>query len=93
MIRIADLLDRDCSRPVEEFIKLDNDDPDNVSAELTEYIATDHIKAEYERLFSAMAAAPKSPGEDVGVWISGFSPALANLPSRKTSDTFWRTVN
>jgi hypothetical protein len=73
MIRIADLLDRDCSRPVEEFIKLDNDDPDNVSAELAEYIATVHIKAEYERLFSAMAAASKSPSEDVGVWISGFS--------------------
>ncbi|MGA7410303.1 MAG: hypothetical protein WBW33_07445, partial [Bryobacteraceae bacterium] len=73
MIRIVDLLDRDLSKPVEEFIKLDNDDPDSVSAELSEYIATDRIRAEYERLFSAMAAAPKSPGEDVGVWISGFS--------------------
>ena len=73
MMRIADLLDRDCSRPVEEFIKLDDNDPDTVSAELAEYIATDRITAEYERLFSAMAAAPKLPIEDIGVWISGFS--------------------
>ena len=73
MTRIADLLERELSRPVEEFIKLSNIDPDTVFAELAEYIATDRIKAEYERLFSAMAAAPKSPDEDVGIWISGFS--------------------
>ena len=72
MTRIADLLDRDLSRPIEEIVKVNNDDPDTVFTELTEYIATDRIKAEYERLFSAMAAAPKSPDEGVGVWISGF---------------------
>jgi len=72
MIRIADLLDRDFSRPVEEIVKVNNDDPDTVLTELTEYVATDRIKAEYEHLFSAMAAASKSPNEGVGVWISGF---------------------
>jgi hypothetical protein len=70
MTRIADLLDHDFSRPIEE-IEVDNDDRDTVFTELTEYIATDRIKAEYERLLSAMAAAPKSPNEGVGVWISG----------------------
>src|SRR5208282_4696219 len=54
------------------IIKVNNDDPDTVYTELTEYVATDRIKAEYERLFSAMAAAPSSPNEGVGVWISGF---------------------
>ncbi len=73
MTRIVDLLDRNCSRPVEEFVKVDNHDPDTVSAELAEYIATDRTKAGYELLFSAMATAPKSPNEGVGVWISGFS--------------------
>ena len=72
MTRIADLLDRDFSRPIEEIIKVNNDDQDTVYTELTEYVATDRIKAEYERLFAAMAAAPKSPNEGVGVWISGF---------------------
>jgi hypothetical protein len=72
MTRIADLLDRDFSTPIEEIIKVNNDDPDTVYTELTEYVATDRIKAEYERLFSAMAAAPRSPNEGVGVWISGF---------------------
>jgi hypothetical protein len=72
MTRIADLLDRDFSKPVEELVNVDNHDPDTVFTELTEYIATDCIKAGYECLFSALAAAPKSPIESVGVWISGF---------------------
>jgi hypothetical protein len=71
-MRIRDLLDRDFSRPIEDLVKVNNDDPDTVFTELTEYVATDAIRAEYERLFSALAAAPKSPSEDVGVWISGF---------------------
>ena len=57
MIRIADLLDRDFSEPIEEIVKVDNDDPGTVFRELTEYIATNRIKADYERLFSAIAAA------------------------------------
>ncbi len=71
MIRIADLLDRDFSKPIEDVVKVHNDDPDTVFTELSEYIATDRIKAEYERLLSAIAAAPKSPNQCVGVWISG----------------------
>jgi hypothetical protein len=72
MTRIAELLDRDFSRPIEEIIKVNNDDEDTVYTELTEYVATDRIKAEYERLFAAMAEAPQAPNEGVGVWISGF---------------------
>jgi hypothetical protein len=55
---VADLLAHDLSKPVGE-------------TELTEYVATNHIKAEYERLFSTMTAALKSPDEVVGIWISG----------------------
>jgi hypothetical protein len=72
MTRIADLLDRDFSRPIAESVKVNDNDPDTVFTELTEYVATDRIKAHYESLVSAMAAALKSPGEEVGAWISGF---------------------
>jgi len=47
MTRIADLLDRDFTSSIEETVKVDDDDPDRVFTELTEYIATDRIKAEY----------------------------------------------
>jgi hypothetical protein len=70
MIKIADLLDCDFSRPVDEAVKVNDDDPDSVFAELTEYIATDRLRTEYENLFSTAAAA--STNEFFGVWISGF---------------------
>jgi len=69
---IADLLDRDFSRPIEEIIKVNNADEESVYTELTEYVATDRIKTAYEGLFKAMADAPAYPNEGVGVWISGF---------------------
>ncbi len=56
MTTIADLLARDLS---------------GLAREPAEYIATNHIQAEYEGLFSAMTAALKSPDEAVGIWISG----------------------
>ncbi len=71
MIRVVDLLDRDFSRPIEETIKVDGHVPAAVFTELTEYIATDRIRKEYERLLPAMAAAVKCPTEAVGIWISG----------------------
>lgn len=70
MTRIADLLDRDLFRPVEEFVRIDNDDPETVFAELTEYVATERVESEYVRLLSAMADA-RVGAEGVGVWISG----------------------
>ncbi len=72
MTRIADLLESHFSRPIEEIVKVDDHDPDTVFTELTEYVVTDRIKAAYEDLFSAMAAALESPNKGVGVWISGF---------------------
>ena len=59
VITIADLLERDFSVPIEEFVQIKNDDPDTVFTELTEYVATDRLKAEYEGLLSVMAAASK----------------------------------
>ena len=67
MMRIADLLKGDFRKPIEEIIKVNNTDEETVYTELTEYIATDRIKSEYERLFRAMTDAPKTPNEGVGV--------------------------
>ncbi len=72
MTKIAEVLARDFSTPIEEIVKVNNADDDTVYTELTEYVATDRIKVEYERLFRAMADAPKAPNQGIGVWISGF---------------------
>ncbi len=71
MTRIAELLDCDLSRPVEERVSVGNDDPDTVFAELTEYAATPCIRAGYERSLAAIVESPKASSAAFGVWISG----------------------
>src|SRR3954453_7627470 len=72
MTTIADLLQRDLSRKIEEIIKVDQADEQSVHTEVTEYVATDSIKDQYAQLLKAVAEAPSEPHEGVGVWVSGF---------------------
>jgi hypothetical protein len=72
MKTIGDLLTRDLSRKIEEIIQVDQADEQSVYAEITEYVATDSIREQYQRLLKAIAEAPSDPDESVGVWVSGF---------------------
>src|SRR3954447_18455761 len=72
MTTIADLLQRDLSRKIEEIIQVDQADEQSVHAEITEYVATDSIRDQYYQLLRAVAEAPSEPHEGVGVWVSGF---------------------
>ncbi len=72
MKTIGDLIDRDLSKKIEEIIQLGQTDEQSVHTELTEYIATDRLKADYKRLLMAIAEAPAEPHEGIGVWVSGF---------------------
>jgi len=72
MQTIRDLLSRDLSQPIEEVIKLDQQDEQTVHTEITEYVATERIKDQYQEILQAIADAPSDPTEGVGVWISGF---------------------
>ncbi len=72
MQTIRDVLSRDLSQPIEEVIKLDQQDEQTVYTEITEYVATDRIKEQYLRILREIADGPGSPTEGVGVWISGF---------------------
>jgi hypothetical protein len=72
MQTIRELLSRDLAEPIEEVIKLDQQDEVTVHNEITEYVATDRIKDQYMEVLQAIADAPGDPTEGVGVWISGF---------------------
>jgi len=72
MQTVRELLSRDLSQPIEEVIKLDQQDERTVHNEITEYVATDRIKGQYLTILQAIADAPSDPTEGVGVWISGF---------------------
>lgn len=72
MTTIRSLLSRDLSQPIEEVIKLEQQDEAVVHREITEYVATDRIKGQYFTLLKAIADAPGDPTEGIGVWVSGF---------------------
>ena len=72
MKTIGELLSRDLTRKIEEIIQVDQADDQSVYSEITEYVATDSIRNQYEALLKAIAEAPSEPHESVGVWISGF---------------------
>src|ERR1043165_8933350 len=72
MKTIGDLLTRDLSRKIEEIIQVDQADEQSVYTEITEYVATDSIRSQYQKLFKAVAEAPADPHEKIGVWVSGF---------------------
>jgi hypothetical protein len=69
---IQDILARDLEQRIEEIIKVDQADEETVYTEITEYVATDRIKRQYQELFKGFAEAPADPHEEIGVWISGF---------------------
>jgi len=69
---VGDLLARDLTQNIEEIIKVDQAEEQVVHAELTEYIATEGIKDEFQKLLVAIAEAPRDPSEGIGIWISGF---------------------
>lgn len=72
MTTIRDILSRDLSRPIEEVIKVDQQDEETVYSEIREYVATDRIKRQYLDVLGAIADAPGDPTEGIGVWVSGF---------------------
>ena len=72
MQTIRDLLSRDLAKPIEEVIKVDQQDEQTVYDEIREYVATDRIKRQYIDVLKPIADAPGEPTEGVGVWVSGF---------------------
>ena len=72
MTRIVELMQRDFGRPIEEIIKVNNADEEAVYTELTEYVATDRIKAEYEGILKSdcqLAYNPDRSDWGLGLWL------------------------
>jgi hypothetical protein len=74
-IQIKELFDpaKDIYRTIEKVITYSASQEARLKAEITEYIVTDSIEEQFERLLTRMQAAMEMGGEnEVGVWVSGF---------------------
>jgi hypothetical protein len=74
-MHIKNLFDpaKDIYRTIEKVITYSASQEARLKAEITEYIVTDSIEEQFERLLSRMQAAMEMGGEnEIGVWVSGF---------------------
>lgn len=75
MSTIRDLFDssRRLNRPIEKVITYQNRSDDQLRAEISEYVVTDHIEHNFEKLLGYMQTAQQgNEGNEIGVWVSGF---------------------
>ena len=71
-MKIKDLFRLDITRPIEEVIKVDQDDEQIVHDEIAEYIVTDTIRDHYRRILDKYSETRNKPHEGIGIWVSGF---------------------
>ncbi|HYN89406.1 MAG TPA: hypothetical protein VER55_12795, partial [Ardenticatenaceae bacterium] len=74
-MQIKNLFDpsRDIYRTIEKVITYSASQEARLKAEIGEYIVTENIEEQFEKLLSRMQAAMEQGGEnEVGVWVSGF---------------------
>lgn len=74
-MQIKNLFDpsKDIYRTIEKVITYNASQEVRLKAEITEYIVTESIEEQFERLLSKMQLAMEIGGEnEVGVWVSGF---------------------
>lgn len=69
---IRELFALDIERPIEEVIKVDQNDEQIVHDEIAEYIVTDAISDHYRKILRRYWETPNKPHEGIGVWVSGF---------------------
>lgn len=71
-MRIAELFRRDIHRTIEEVVKVDLADESIIAGELDEYVATEHIVEEFEKVLDAYQESINVPNETCSIWVSGF---------------------
>jgi hypothetical protein len=75
MMEIKTLFDnrRDIYRKIEKVITYGVSQEDRLRSEISEYVVTESIESQFERLLSNMQSAMELGGQnEVGVWVSGF---------------------
>jgi hypothetical protein len=75
MEKIKKLFDpkKDIYRTIEKVITYDASQENRLNAEISEYVVTESIEEQFEKLLSRMQIAMEEGGEnEVGVWVSGF---------------------
>ena len=74
-MKIRDTFDanKNIDRRIEKVISYAADDPERLLTEVSEYVVTENIESNFERLLEHMQDAMDTGGvNEIGVWVSGF---------------------
>ena len=70
---IRSLFGRELNRPIEKVITYQNKGDAQLKTEVSEYVVTENIEENFEKLLKLMQAALQGGGgHEIGVWVSGF---------------------
>lgn len=74
MTKIRDLFDstRALNRTIEKVITYQKRSEEQIRAEISEYVVTEHIEESFSELLEKMQRAFQGDGHEIGVWVSGF---------------------
>ncbi len=65
-------LSKDIFRTIEKVITFDNQEIDSLKREVTEYVVTEKLKNNFQKLLDALHAGMDADSHEVGIWVSGF---------------------
>jgi hypothetical protein len=63
---------RDIFRTIEKVITFDTLDEDALKREVSEYVVTEKLKYNFQKLLDALQAGMENDSHEVGIWVSGF---------------------
>jgi len=74
MSKIKDLFDpsKDIYRSIEKVVTFGSLKTDHLKGEISEYVVTERLKQNFEKILDAMSAGMQTESHEVGIWISGF---------------------
>lgn len=74
MSKIKELFDpsKDIYRSIEKVVTFGSLKTEHLKSEISEYVVTDRLKHNFEKILDAMSAGMQSESHEVGIWISGF---------------------
>jgi hypothetical protein len=74
MTKIKELFDpsKDIYRSIEKVVTFGSLEPDSLKREISEYVVTDKLRANFDKILDSMTIGMESESHEIGIWVSGF---------------------
>jgi len=74
MTKIKELFDpsKDIYRSIEKVVTFGSLEPDALKREISEYVVTDKLRANFDKILDSMTIGMESDSHEIGIWVSGF---------------------